>query len=104
MFDDLPDDLEQLQTLRIWHALWARRIDDKIAARRQRLAEEERGRRARPAPPDWVVELGIGVGSPPAQVHTGACRMAGKRRHPVERDEARRLLAGGVTACGHCHP
>ncbi|MFF8681154.1 DUF6233 domain-containing protein [Streptomyces sp. NPDC015237] len=104
MFDDLPPDLERLQTLRIWHALWVRRIDTRIAAIRQRQAEEERGRRNRPALPDWVVELGIGTGRPPVKVHAGDCHMLGTRRRAVDRDEARRLLAGGLAACGHCQP
>ncbi|MEV3958423.1 DUF6233 domain-containing protein [Streptomyces albogriseolus] len=30
--------------------------------------------------------------------------MAGKRHRPVDRDEARRLLATGLKACGHCRP
>ncbi|MEV7691446.1 DUF6233 domain-containing protein [Streptomyces bungoensis] len=30
--------------------------------------------------------------------------MAGKRRRPVEQDEARRLLANGTSACTHCWP
>ncbi|MEU1465930.1 DUF6233 domain-containing protein [Streptomyces sp. NPDC005727] len=30
--------------------------------------------------------------------------MAGKRRRPVEQDEARRLLADGTSACPHCRP
>lgn len=104
MFDDLPDDLESLQTLRTWHAMWVQRIDTKINARRRRLAEEEYGRRNRPAMPDWVVELGIGVRHPPVQVHAGDCYMVGARRRPVSRDEARRLLAEGLKACGHCQP
>ncbi|MGX1025527.1 hypothetical protein RKD37_000036 [Streptomyces ambofaciens] len=78
MFDDLPSDLDQLRTLRIWHALWVQRIDAKAAAIRQRQAEEEYGRRNRPAPPEWIVELGIGAGRPPLQVHAGDCHMAGK--------------------------
>ncbi|MFC4650893.1 hypothetical protein ACFPEU_54240 [Streptomyces mangrovi] len=44
VFDDLPPDLDRLQTLRVWHALWLERIDRKIACLRQRQAEEERGR------------------------------------------------------------
>jgi hypothetical protein len=32
VFDDLPPDLECLQTLRTWHLLWVRRIDAKIEA------------------------------------------------------------------------
>ncbi|MDF3299063.1 DUF6233 domain-containing protein [Streptomyces tropicalis] len=104
MFDDLPPDLERLTTLRVWHAMWLARIDRKIAAVRRRQAEEERGRRSRPRPPEWLVELGIGSGRPPVQVHAGDCFMAGERRRPVGRDEARRLLTTGLKACAHCRP
>ncbi|MFJ5534198.1 DUF6233 domain-containing protein [Streptomyces sp. NPDC093261] len=41
------------------------------------------------------MELGVGTGQPPVQVHSGDCRMAGKRRRAVGREEARRLLATG---------
>ncbi|MFF1606075.1 DUF6233 domain-containing protein [Streptomyces mirabilis] len=51
-----------------------------------------------------MVELGIGNGRPPIEVHVGACYAAGKRRRPVPRDEARRLLTSGVRACTHCKP
>ncbi|MFM9633185.1 DUF6233 domain-containing protein [Streptomyces galilaeus] len=84
--------------------MWLVRIDAKIAALQQRQAESERGRRDRPPPPEWVVELGIGTGRPPLQVHAGDCYMAGKRRRAVGRDEARRLLADGLRACTHCRP
>ncbi|WP_055712058.1 DUF6233 domain-containing protein [Streptomyces torulosus] len=104
MRDDLPSDLERLLTLRTWHALWLDRIDRKITAVRQREAEAERGRQRRPPEPDWMVELGIGVGRPPIELHTGGCYAAGKRRRPVDRDEARRLLASGLRACRHCRP
>ncbi|MFD8255539.1 DUF6233 domain-containing protein [Streptomyces werraensis] len=104
MFDDLPPDLDRLHTLRVWHTIWLQRIDAKIATLTRRQTEEERGRRSRPAPPEWIVELGIGERRPPLQVHAGDCHMAGKRHRPVDRDEARRLLATGLTACGHCRP
>ncbi|MET7456852.1 DUF6233 domain-containing protein [Streptomyces sp. NPDC005574] len=104
MFDDLPPDLERLHTLRVWHTLWLSRVNAKIAALEQRQAEQERGRRSRPEPPEWLVELGISTGRPPVQVHAGDCHMAGKRRRAVERDEARRLLTTGVRACVHCRP
>ncbi|MEU9272310.1 hypothetical protein AB0E04_43960 [Streptomyces sp. NPDC048251] len=55
MFDDLPEDLPRLETLRVWHTLWLGRIDAKIAAVQQRQAETEQGRRRRPEPPDWTV-------------------------------------------------
>ena len=73
MFDDLPPDLERLLTLRVWHAMWLERIDRKIAAVEQRQAEAERGRRMRPAPPDWVAAFGIGAGRETAEVHAGGC-------------------------------
>ncbi|MEY7977807.1 DUF6233 domain-containing protein [Streptomyces pilosus] len=104
MFDDLPPDLDRLHTLRVWHAMWLQRIDAKIAALTKRQAEEECGRRNRPPQPEWIVELGIGDRRPPLQVHAGDCYIAGKRRRPVDRDEARRLLAAGLTSCGHCRP
>ncbi|WP_371667354.1 DUF6233 domain-containing protein [Streptomyces sp. NBC_00289] len=104
MFDDLPPDLDRLHTLRIWHTLWLSRINAKIATLEQRQAETEHGRESRPAKPEWIVELGISTGRPPVQVHAGDCHMAGTRRRPVGRDEARRLLATGVGACIHCQP
>ncbi|MDU0299855.1 DUF6233 domain-containing protein [Streptomyces sp. PAL114] len=103
-FDDLPPDLDRLHTLRVWHTMWLQRIDVKIAALTRRRTEEERGRRNRPASPEWIIELGIGERRPPLQVHAGDCYMAGTRRRPVDRDEARRLLATGLKACGHCRP
>ncbi|WP_199924029.1 DUF6233 domain-containing protein [Streptomyces scabiei] len=90
--------------MRVWHAMWLARIDAKIAALQQREAEIERGRQRRPTVPDWFVELGIGVGRPPIAVHTGGCHAGGKRRRPVGRDEARRLLAAGMRGCTHCQP
>ncbi|MEW2121800.1 DUF6233 domain-containing protein [Streptomyces sp. NPDC005474] len=104
MFDDLPPDLARLDALRVWHALWLERIDRKIAYLRQREAEEEHGRRNRPRPPDWIVELSTGTGEP-IQVHDGECSMTGTRQRAIDRDEARRLLTTGqVQACPFCHP
>ncbi|MDX3763475.1 DUF6233 domain-containing protein [Streptomyces sp. AK02-04a] len=104
MFDDLPPDLARLLTLRVWHATWLQRIDTKIAALQERETEQEQGRNNRPQEPDWIVELGIGNGRPPTEVHVGGCYAAGRRRRPVPRDEARRLLTSGVRACTHCKP
>ncbi|MGW2965126.1 DUF6233 domain-containing protein [Streptomyces sp. NPDC001220] len=107
MFDnlrDLPDDLERLQTLRIWHAMWLERIDRKAADLRQRQAEEDRGRARRPPAPDWILELARATGHPLA-VHVGDCGMAGPRTQPVGQDDARRLLTtDGVPACPICRP
>ncbi|GAA2321541.1 DUF6233 domain-containing protein [Streptomyces hawaiiensis] len=101
MFDDLPPDLERLLTLWVWHAMWPARIDNKIADVQRREAEREHGERVRPARPEWIVQLGIGTGRPPVQVHADA---AGNRRRAVNRDVARHLLASGLPACPHCQP
>ena len=105
MFDDLPPDLPRLETLRAWHALWVARIDEKI--QRVRLAEEQQARAAAAAErraPDWLIEYGLNRDAMPNAVHAGDCRMRGKRVKGVDADTARRALAGGVEACGHCRP
>ncbi|WP_413755084.1 DUF6233 domain-containing protein [Streptomyces sp. MMBL 11-3] len=104
MFDHLPDDLARLITLRTWNAMWLERIDAKIAAVRQREVEQARTQQVRPPRPQWIIELGIGAGRAPVEVHCGDCYAIGKRRQAVTRDEARRLLADGVRACSHCTP
>ncbi|MFD3361564.1 DUF6233 domain-containing protein [Streptomyces albidoflavus] len=82
------------------------RTDRWIEAEQQRQAEEERRReRARPEPPEWVLELGIGDGSPPIAVHAGDCVFLSKRRRQVSADEARRLIVdGAVGSCDACRP
>ncbi|MFJ9380400.1 DUF6233 domain-containing protein [Streptomyces sp. NPDC101455] len=104
MPDDLPPDLERLTTLRVWTAMCLERIDRRIAYVQKRQAEEEHGRRNRPQPADWVVELSRATGEP-LQVHDGECGMKGKRHRAVSRDEARQLLTvDTVPACPFCHP
>ncbi|MEW2393140.1 DUF6233 domain-containing protein [Streptomyces venezuelae] len=105
MLDDLPPDLDRLETLRTWHAMWLDRIDSKIAWVREEQEQQARAARQRERrAPDWIVELGIGRGSPPIEVHRGDCHAAGKKRKPITRDEARRALAEGIRACTHCQP
>jgi hypothetical protein len=99
VFDDLPPDLERLLTLRVWHAMWLARIDDKISDIQRREAEHEHGWRVRPVRPEWIVQLGIGTGRPP-----GDCYATGNRRRVINRDEARRLLASGLPACPTASP
>jgi hypothetical protein len=69
---------------------------------RQREAEREYGRQRLLPAPDWIIELGIG--RTPTQLHACDCYAAGKRRRPVDRDEARRLLRSGLPTCSHCSP
>lgn len=101
---DLPPDLDRLRTLRTWHTMWAQRLDEAIAAAEQREKEQRHGEEHRPPPPDWILELGIGVGSPPNEVHAGDCYAAGKRRRTITRDQALTALTEGVRACTHCRP
>ncbi|MET8422194.1 DUF6233 domain-containing protein [Streptomyces sp. NPDC005134] len=51
-----------------------------------------------------VIELGIGVGSPPIEVHVGGCYAAGKGRRAITREQALAALADGIRACIHCRP
>lgn len=69
----------------MWHAVWLARIDNKIADSSGE-SRGEHGRRVRPARPERIVQLGIGTGRPPAQVHVGDCYAAGSRRRPIDRD------------------
>ncbi|MGC5004833.1 DUF6233 domain-containing protein [Streptomyces sp. DT203] len=101
---DLPPDLLRLRTLRTWHAMWVARLDEAIAAAEQQEREKQRGEEARPPTPDWIIELGIGVGSRPIEVHVGGCYAAGKRRRALTREQALAALADGIRACIHCRP
>jgi hypothetical protein len=101
---DLPPDLPRLRTLETWLALTLDEVRRRIAAAEQREQERQRGIEARPAPPDWLLELGLNRDSPPVQVHVGDCWNAGKRSKGVSRGEALRALADGVKACGACRP
>lgn len=101
---DLPPDLPRLRTLEQQLTIWLGRVRTAIAAAEQREAERRQGEARRPPIPDWVLEVGIGVGSPPVDVHTGDCYSIGKRRRPISREQALALLAEGVPACTHCRP
>lgn len=75
-----------------------------IAAEERREAERRQREQTRPPQPDWVLELGIGVGAKPVQVHAGHCWAIGDRRRPITRDQALAALGEGVEACPHCRP
>jgi hypothetical protein len=69
--------------------------------------EEDRERRAAHTPPprpDWLVQLEL-TGGRPLAVHVGDCTHRGAAKgRPITRDEALRLLADQVEACGMCRP
>ncbi|AMW09169.1 hypothetical protein A4E84_06470 [Streptomyces qaidamensis] len=87
---DLPPDLPRLRTLETWLALTLDEVRRAIVAAERREAERQRGIEARPAPPDWLIELGLNRDAPPVQVHVGGCWNAGKRTRGIRRDEALR--------------
>lgn len=101
---DLPSDLPRLRTLEQQLTIWIGHVRTAITAAEQQEREQRQGEERRPPTPDWIVELGIGQGSPPIEVHAGHCYAAGKRRRPIDRDQARTLLADGIRACSHCRP
>ncbi|GAA4799380.1 DUF6233 domain-containing protein [Streptomyces ziwulingensis] len=101
---DLPPDLPRLRTLETFLALLLGEVRDAIAAKERQEAEQRRGEAARPAPPDWLLEVGLNRDSPPVQVHVGDCWNKGKRRQGISRNEAWRALADGVRACTACKP
>lgn len=100
---DLPPDLPRLRTLETWLAMTLDRVRQQIGTLEAEAAEKA-ARKLPPPPPDWLIEHGIGAGRTPVRVHAGDCWDAGSRCHPVDRDTARRALAGGVEACTHCRP
>ncbi|MFD4232243.1 DUF6233 domain-containing protein [Streptomyces sp. NPDC058545] len=100
----LPPDLPRLQTLRTWYGMWVDRIDEAIAAAEQREKERQQGEERRPPTPDRVMELSIGVGARPIEVHVGGCYAAGKRQRVITREQALAALADGIRACIHCRP
>ncbi|MEU2502331.1 DUF6233 domain-containing protein [Streptomyces sp. NRRL F-5527] len=103
-FDELPPKLDRLPALRMWHTMWLQRIDAKIATLARRQTEEERGRRNQPVSPEWIIDSALVSGTHPCRSVQATATWPGKRDRPVDRDEARRLLAAGLKACGHCRP
>ncbi|MFF1845242.1 DUF6233 domain-containing protein [Streptomyces sp. NPDC058217] len=90
--------------MRTWYAMWLARIDEVIAAAEQREREKQQGEERRKPTPDWIVELGIGVGARPIEVHVGGCHAAGKRQRAISREQALAALADEIRACIHCRP
>lgn len=101
---DLPPDLPRLRTLEQQLTIWVGHVRAAITAAEQQEAERRQGEARRPPTPDWVLELGIGVGAPPAEVHVGGCYATGKRRREISREQALTALNEGVRACVHCRP
>ena len=99
--NDLPPDLLRLRTLETWLQLNLDRVRQQIAEAERR--EREYGERHRPAPPDWLLELGLNRDHA-VYVHAGGCWNAGKRSKGVDRSTALRAFTEGIVACPHCRP
>ncbi|MEU8764824.1 DUF6233 domain-containing protein [Streptomyces sp. NPDC048659] len=102
---DLPDDLEQLETLELLQRIILRDIlikKEQVEKRRAAM----RPVRTLPEGPGWVVaylrERGRRV---PAAVHIGDCTLAGTNAKAISAEEARRILAEGpIPGCDICRP
>ncbi|WP_327135907.1 DUF6233 domain-containing protein (plasmid) [Streptomyces sp. NBC_01343] len=99
----LPPDLPRLRTLVTYLRGELSRTEAALAEAEAREAATTRQQPA-PEPPAWLVERGIGVGRRPVRVHAGGCWDTSKRCTPATAEQARRLLAEGVSACPHCRP
>ncbi|WP_426568073.1 DUF6233 domain-containing protein [Streptomyces canus] len=98
---DLPPDLGRLRTVEQFLVLALERVREQIAKQERREQEQQRAIEARPLAPDWLIEQ---LPSGPTYVHAGDCWAAGKRSTGVSREQARRALRDGATACSACTP
>lgn len=103
MNDSPASRLDQLRFLKRVQEQDLERTRRWIEVEERREAERQRGIRARPPEPDWLIERGLN-GRAAVYVHVGGCWNAGKRCRGVERDQALRALTEGVDACPHCRP
>lgn len=104
MNDPVPSKLVLLRFLERVQLRDLERTRQWIADEERREAERQRGADARPAAPDWLLEVALTRDTPPVYVHSGDCHMAGKRSRGVDRATALRALTEGVDACPHCRP
>ncbi|MFD1657770.1 DUF6233 domain-containing protein [Streptomyces caeni] len=80
-------------------------IDQWIADEERRETERHTGEARRPRTPEWLMERGIGTGSPPTRIHKGDCHMAkGVRVKAITEEQARQALYAHIAACPHCDP
>ncbi|MFB6873781.1 DUF6233 domain-containing protein [Streptomyces sp. NPDC056323] len=101
---DSPSRLVMLRFLKRVQEQQLAQTDRWIADEERREAERQQGEERRPPTPDWVMELSIGVGAQPIEVHAGHCYAIGKRRRAISREQALAALAEGIRACAHCRP
>ncbi|WP_406368161.1 DUF6233 domain-containing protein [Streptomyces sp. NBC_01546] len=94
--------LDQWRAVRAWLQWQQRQVEEKIHGLEAELAAEQ-SRRPLPPPPDWKAEsIRTAAGARPLRVHVGDCIMGNGK--PIDRDQARRMLADNVEACPYCNP
>ncbi|MGW1653852.1 DUF6233 domain-containing protein [Streptomyces atratus] len=101
---DSPSRLVMLRFARRIAVQQVEQIDRWIADEERREAERQQGEERRPPTPDRVMELSIGLGARPIEVHAGHCYAIGKRHRAITREQALAALAKGIRACAHCRP
>lgn len=104
LMSDTPSRLVMLHFARRIAVQQVEQIDRWIADEERREAEQQQGEERLPPTPDWVVELSIGLGARPIEVHAGHCYAIGKRHRAISREQALAALAEGIRACAHCRP
>ncbi len=103
----MNDSLSRLELLRFLERVQEQDLERTrrwIADEERRQLERQQGEQARPAAPDWVLELGLNRDSPAVYVHEGGCWNIGGRHKGIDRSTALRALTEGVPACPHCRP
>jgi hypothetical protein len=103
MSDDLPPDVERLETLRTWHVMSLARIDRALAVARQREAEQQERRERAAAESRFKVEPGLDQ----QVIHRGGCQKWPGNGSFLDRADVMRAIhddALNVKPCTVCRP
>ncbi|MEV6696206.1 DUF6233 domain-containing protein [Streptomyces sp. NPDC051453] len=103
MDDDLPPDVERLETLRTWHVLSLERIDRALDDARRREAEAQERRERAAAESRFKVEPGLDQ----QVIHRGGCQKWVGTRSYLDRSEVLLAIqdeALNVKPCQVCRP
>ncbi|MFI9810180.1 DUF6233 domain-containing protein [Streptomyces sp. NPDC052301] len=69
----------------------------------RRGEERQQDEVARPAAPEWLLELGLNSDHA-VYIHRGGCWNAGKRSRGTDETTVRQALVGGGAPCSRCQP
>ncbi|MFF7705336.1 DUF6233 domain-containing protein [Streptomyces lydicus] len=99
---ELPSDLNRLRTIETYLQLQLQRVQRQVAEAEQWEASRQSAAQSR-TPPEWTLQMGIGVDPSPVAVHHGECT-GGKRLRRITRRDAIEALSVGVLPCALCRP